>query len=78
MARTASPEQLEILRQAVDDYCHDCGIIDREGIRRRTGKVRLRFDLGAFTLATCDEGWKTLSDPAAVRPNAICFKRRAS
>ena len=28
MAFTASPSQLKILAQVVDDYCRDCGIVD--------------------------------------------------
>jgi hypothetical protein len=28
MAFTASPQQLKLLRQVVDDYCRNCGIDD--------------------------------------------------
>ena len=63
MARTASPEQLEILRQAVDDYCHDCGIIDRHEKEYVAELASSLFDLGAFTLSDLRRGLEDAIGP---------------
>ena len=47
MAFIASPQQLKILKQAVDDYCRDCGIVDAEERLYVADLASSLFDLGA-------------------------------
>jgi hypothetical protein len=49
MAFIASPQQLKILKQAVDDYCRDCGIFDAEKRLYVAELASSLFDLGART-----------------------------
>jgi hypothetical protein len=56
MSFTASPEQLEILRQAVALYCHDCGIVDEEEQLYLAEMVSALFDLGALGLHDLRQG----------------------
>ncbi len=46
MAFTASPEQLHMLRQAVDDYCQKHGVIDENDRMHVAGVASSLFDLG--------------------------------
>ena len=50
MSFTASPKQLKILRQVVDDYCRDSGIGDDEERLYVAELVSSLFDLGAVSL----------------------------
>jgi hypothetical protein len=49
MTFTASPQQLLILKQTVDDYCRDCGIIDGSERLYVAEVVSSLFDLGAVS-----------------------------
>jgi hypothetical protein len=49
MPFTASPQQLLILKQTVDDYCRDCGIIDGSERLYVAEVVSSLFDLGAVS-----------------------------
>jgi hypothetical protein len=50
VAFTASPQQqLKILRQAVDDYCRDCGIVDAEERLYVAELASSLFDIGAIS-----------------------------
>jgi hypothetical protein len=49
MAFIASPQQLKIPKQAVDDYCRDCGIVDAEERLYVAELASSLFDLGART-----------------------------
>lgn len=49
MSFTASPQQLLILKQAVDDYCRDCGIADGNERLYVAEVVSSLFDLGAVS-----------------------------
>jgi hypothetical protein len=46
MAFTASPQQLEFLRQAVDDYCREYGISDADASLYVAELVSLLFEYG--------------------------------
>ncbi len=49
MPFTASLHQLQLIRQAVDDYCRDCGIVDKEERLYVAELASSLFDLGAIT-----------------------------
>lgn len=50
MPFTASPQQVKILKQAVDDYCRDCGINNGEQRLYVAEVVSSLFDHGAISL----------------------------
>lgn len=50
MAFTATPQQLKMLKQAVDDYCRDCGIVDSEERLYVAELVSSLYDLGAISM----------------------------
>lgn len=56
MPFTASPSQLKILAQAVDDYCRDCGIVDADERLYVAELVGSLFDRGANSLADLRRG----------------------
>lgn len=47
MPFTATPQQIKILRQAIDDYCRDCGIVDAEQRLYVAELASSLFNLGA-------------------------------
>jgi hypothetical protein len=47
---TATPQQLEILRRAIDAYCTDCGIADNNERLYIAELVVSLFDLGVLNL----------------------------
>ena len=49
-ASTASPSQLKILKQAVDEYCRDCSIVDDDERLYVAELVSLVFETGAANL----------------------------
>lgn len=56
MAFTASSEQLEMLRQAVESYCIDCGILDEEERLYIAELVGSLYQLGALDLHDIRQG----------------------
>lgn len=50
MAFTASPSQLKILEQAVDEYCRDCSIVDDDERLYVAELVSSLFETGAANL----------------------------
>jgi len=50
MSFTASPQQLRILKQTVDDYCRDNGIVDSQERLYAAELVSSLFDVGAVSL----------------------------
>jgi hypothetical protein len=56
MPFTANPQQLETLRQAVESYCIDCGIIDEEERLYIAELVSALYDVGALDPTRLREG----------------------
>ncbi|WP_183096992.1 hypothetical protein [Mesorhizobium sp. YM1C-6-2] len=52
----SSPEQLQILTQAVEEYCHDCGITDTDEQAYVAELVSALVQLGALDLACLRQG----------------------
>jgi len=50
MAFTASPQQMRILKQTVDDYCRDRGILDSQERLHAAEMVSALLELGAISL----------------------------
>ena len=50
MPFSASPSQLATLKQAVDDYCRDCGITDADERLYVAELASSLFDLGAISM----------------------------
>jgi hypothetical protein len=59
MAFTANPKQLKLLKQTVDDYCHDCGIVDGDERLYVADLVSSLFDTGAVSLNELRRGLET-------------------
>jgi hypothetical protein len=59
----ASPQQLRILKQAVDDYCRDCGIVDGQERLYVAELVSSLFDLGAVSLNDLRRGLEEAMGP---------------
>jgi|EndMetStandDraft_8_1072994.scaffolds.fasta_scaffold4105370_1 hypothetical protein len=64
MAFNASPSQLKILAQAVDDYCRDCGITDRDERLYVAEVVHSLFEVGAVSMNDLRRGLETAIGPA--------------
>ena len=56
MAFIASPSQLKILKQVVDDYCRDCGIVDGDERLYVAELVSSLFETGALTSSDLRRG----------------------
>ncbi len=52
----ASPEQLQILTQAVEEYCRDCGIVDDDERIYVAELVSALVELGALDMAHLRQG----------------------
>ena len=63
MPFTANPQQLRILKQAVNDYCHDCGIVDGDERMYVAEVVSSLFDVGAVSLSDLRRGLETAMGP---------------
>jgi hypothetical protein len=63
MAFIASPQQLKILKQAVDDYCRDCGIVDASERLYVADLVSSLFDVGAVSLRELRRGLEAAMGP---------------
>lgn len=59
----ASPQQLKILKQAIDDYCSDCGIVDGQERLYVAELVSSLFDLGAISLNDLRRGLEDTMGP---------------
>jgi hypothetical protein len=59
MPFVASPRQLRILKQAVDDYCRDCGITDSEERLYVADLASSLFDVGAVSAGNLRRGLET-------------------
>ncbi len=64
MAFTASPKQMELLRQAVDDYCRDRGIVHTEERLHVAELVSTMFDLGFTSIADLRRGLEHSNGPS--------------
>lgn len=56
MAFNGTPQQIKLLRQAVDEYCQDCCIEDYDERLYVTELVSALFDLGALSLSDLRSG----------------------
>jgi hypothetical protein len=56
MPFTANPQQLKILKQAVDDYCRDCGVVDGNERLYVAELVSSLFDTGSVSLRDLRRG----------------------
>lgn len=63
MSFTATPQQLKILKQAVDDYCRDCGIVDGQERLYVAEVVSSLFDHGAISLNDLRRGLEDAMEP---------------
>ncbi|MBL8578568.1 MAG: hypothetical protein JNK47_15190 [Mesorhizobium sp.] len=59
MAFNGTFQQQKLLTQAVDEYCHDCGIEDGDERLYVTELVSALFDLGAISIADLRSGLET-------------------
>jgi hypothetical protein len=64
MAFNASPSQLKILKQAVDEYCRDCAIVDSDERLYVAELVSALFETGAVSLGDLRRGLETAFGPA--------------
>ena len=73
MSFTASPMQLRILREAVDDYCRDSGSVDHEERLYVAELVSSLFDFGAVSMNDLRRGIEDARGPyAAKRDGTLC------
>jgi hypothetical protein len=63
MPFTATPQQLKILKQAVDDYCLDCGIVDGDERLYVADLVSSLFDVGAISSGQIRRGREAAMGP---------------
>ncbi|RLP26334.1 hypothetical protein D8676_11730 [Mesorhizobium sp. YM1C-6-2] len=63
MPLKASPEQLQILTQAVEEYCHDFGITDTDERVYVAELVSALVALGALDLAHLRQGLEDAMGP---------------
>ena len=59
MPFTATSQQLKVLKQAVNDYCRDCGIVDGDERLYVAELVSSLFDVGAVSLSDLRRGLET-------------------
>jgi hypothetical protein len=60
---TATSQQLKILKQAVDDYCRDCGIVDGDERLYVAELVSSLFGVGAVGLSDLRRGLEAAMGP---------------
>ena len=63
MAFTANPKQLKLLKQTVDDYCHDCGIVDGDERLYVAELVSSLFGVAAVGLSDLRRGLEAAMGP---------------
>ena len=63
MPFTATTQQLKILKQAVDDYCRDCGIVDGDERLYVAELVSSLFGVGAVGLTDLRRGLEAAIGP---------------
>jgi hypothetical protein len=71
MAFTANPQQLKLLRQAVDDYCRDCGILDADERLYVAELATSLFDLGAISQHDLRRGLDDAIGMSRPHPSAL-------
>jgi hypothetical protein len=71
MPFTANSQQLKILKQAVDDYCRDCGIVDGDERLYVADLVSSLFDIGAITSGQLRRGLEAAMGPCPVRSPGV-------
>ena len=67
MTFTATPQQVEILQQAINDYCRDCGIVDVQERIYVAEMATSLFDLGAINQADLRRGLDDAVGPSSRR-----------
>lgn len=65
MPFTATPQQLKILKQAVNDYCCDCGIVDGDERMYVAELVSSLLEVGAVSLSDLRRGLETAMGPCS-------------
>jgi len=68
---TATPQQLKLLRQAVDDYCRDCGVFDGDERLYIAELATSLFELGAISLHDLRRGLDDAMGPCLPRSSAL-------
>ena len=63
MAFTANPPQLALLKQAVEDYCRDCGILDCDERLRVAEVASQLLERGIVTLGELQRGLERAIGP---------------
>jgi len=63
MPFTATAKQMELLRQAVDEYCNDCGIADGDERLYVAELVSALFSLGAISMNDLRRGLEDVMGP---------------
>ncbi len=63
MPFTATAKQMELLRQAVDEYCNDCGIVDGDERLYVAEVAGSLFNLGAISLGDLRRGLEDAIGP---------------
>lgn len=63
MPFTASPKQLDLLKQTVDEYCRDCGITGGDQRLYVAELASALFDLGAVTKYDLRRGLEEIMGP---------------
>jgi hypothetical protein len=71
MAFIATPQQLKLLRQAVDDYCRDCGILDADERLYVAELATSLFELGAISQHDLRRGLDDAMGACQPRSSAI-------
>jgi hypothetical protein len=66
MAFNAKPNELMVLAQAVEEYCYDCGIVDRNEHLYVAGIVSLLFDRGASSHDELRRGLDLVIGPRSI------------
>lgn len=64
MAFTGTPQQQNLLTQAVDEYCRDSGIEDGDERLYVAELVSALFDLGAISISDLRSGLETAIGPS--------------
>lgn len=66
----ATPQQLEFLRQAVDEYCRDCGLTDGDDRLLVAEMASALFDVGVMTLVDLRRGLERAMGSCRPEPEA--------
>lgn len=69
MVFIATPQQLQFLRQAIDDYCRDCGVVDRDERLYVAELATSLLELGAINRQDLRRGLDDAIGPCRSRPS---------